>query len=85
MASTNPDKLKEMWVEWTHDAMNGYERPEDGIEHTDDAADDMVEVTTKYADSMLDEYEKRFATRATRGGKRRKRGEDEDEEEDDDD
>ena len=79
------DKAQELWVDWTHDAMSGYVRPEEGIDDADEAADDMVDVATKYADSMLDEYEKRFGTTAGKK-KRRKRGEpdDDDDEEDPD-
>jgi hypothetical protein len=50
---------KELWVNWTRDAQSRYQIPED-IEDQDALVDDMVDVATKYADSMLDEYEKRF-------------------------
>ena len=56
--ATTTDK-KELWVGWTRDAAARYVMPED-IEDTDELVDDMVDVTTKYADSMLDELEERF-------------------------
>ena len=70
MAAT--DK-RELWVEWTHQAMSKYTPPEGKIDD-EELVDDMVDVTTKYADSMLDEFEERFksgdgersATRARR-------------------
>lgn len=63
---------KELWVDWTRDALGQYEVP-DQIDNADDLADDMADLATKYADSMLDEYEARFESR---GGadRRRKRG-----------
>jgi hypothetical protein len=71
-----------LWIGWTHDAIARYVMPED-IEDADELADDMVDVVTKYADSMLDEAEKRFEPSA-RGGKRRKRKDEEEEEDDED-
>ena len=71
-----------LWIGWTHAAIGRYVMPED-IEDADELVDDMVDVVTKYADSMLDELEKRFEN--GRGGKRRKRkGADKDEDEDED-
>jgi len=67
MAAT--DK-KELWVQWTRDAAKRYVMP-DEIESADDLVDDMVEITTKYADTMLDEFEAREEDRAfggSRGG-----------------
>ena len=70
----NDQATKELWVGWTHDALSGYE-PEEGVE-LDDLADEMVEVATKYADSMLDEYEDRFGAeeRGTASRRRKKTG-----------
>lgn len=68
---------KEMWVQWTHDAMSRYVLPDD-IEDADEQVDDMTEIATKYADSMLDEYEERFGGGTARtSSKRRKKDEDE--------
>lgn len=53
------DDKKELWVGWTHDALGNYVMPDD-IDDVDELVDDMVEASTKYADSMLDEYENRF-------------------------
>jgi hypothetical protein len=50
---------KELWVQWTHDAVSQYAIPEE-VEDSDELIDDMVDVATKYADQMLDEYEARF-------------------------
>lgn len=69
---------KELWVDWTHDAAEFYVRPED-VDNNDDAADDMVDFTTKYADSMLDELEERYG-RGTATKSRRKRRKTEDDE-----
>jgi len=57
---------KELWVAWTHDAMGRYQMPDD-IKDADELADDMADIATKYADSMLDEYNERFGS----GGGRR--------------
>ena len=46
----------EMWVQWTRDAVV----PEE-VEDADELVDDMSEVATKFADTMLDEFEERFA------------------------
>lgn len=67
---------KELWVDWTRDALDKYETP-DQIDNADDLADDMADLATKYADSMLDEYEARFESR--NGDRRRKRKVDRDE------
>lgn len=70
--ATAKDETKELWVDWTHDAMTAYERPEE-IEEAD-VTDDMVDIATEYADKMLEEYEQRFS-----GGKPRRRGRKKDE------
>ena len=83
--ATKVDK-QALWVEWTRDAIGRYEAPED-IDDNDDLADDMVEVATKYADSMLDALEKRFepgSARTVRGGAKRRKPKDEDEDGDED-
>ena len=49
---------KDLWVQWTHQAMTKY-IPPDKVDE-EELVDDMVEVTTRYADSMLDEFEERF-------------------------
>lgn len=54
-----PADKKELWVGWTRDAMSKY-TPPDGKVDTEELVDDMIEVTSGYADGMLDEYEKRF-------------------------
>jgi hypothetical protein len=71
----NPDK-KELWIDWTHDAIGAYTRPDD-IEAIDDVVDDMVEFSTKFADSMLDEYEALFEKSTSKRRKRKVRDEDE--------
>ena len=50
----------EMWVQWTRDAVSRYVVPEE-VEDADELVDDMSEVATKFADTMLDEFEERFA------------------------
>jgi hypothetical protein len=50
----------EMWVQWTRDATARYQVPEE-VEDADDLVDDMSDVATKFADTMLDEFEERFA------------------------
>jgi len=50
---------KDLWVAWTRDAMSRYSMPED-IDDVEELVDDMVKVSTNYADSMLDEYDDRF-------------------------
>jgi len=60
------DDKKDLWVNWTHDAMSRYVMPDD-IEDVDELVDDMVTAATKYADAMIEEFEERFS-----GGKRRR-------------
>ena len=50
----------EMWVQWARDAVSRYVVPEE-VEDADELVDDMSEVATKFADTMLDEFEERFA------------------------
>jgi hypothetical protein len=75
------DKLKELWVGWTRDAINRYVMPDD-IEDPEDLIDDMAGVATSYADAMVEEYEHRFAggaaTRKKRPSRRKTTEEDED-------
>jgi len=70
---------KEMWVDFAKAAQSRYVIP-DEIEDADDLVDDMVSVSTKYADSMLDEFEERFEKTASRGRRTRKPAADEPEE-----
>jgi len=75
------DSKKDLWVNWTHDAMSRYVMPDD-IEDVDELVDDMVTAATKYADAMIEEFEERFS-----GGKRqrsRKTDPDPDDDPDDD-
>jgi hypothetical protein len=70
--ATTPDK-KQMWVDWTHDVMSMYSKPDD-LEG-EDLVDDMADIASTYADAMLDEFEERFGS----GTKRKRRSkEDED-------
>ncbi len=73
------DNKKELWVEWTHQAMSKYAPPEGKIDD-EELVDDMVDVTTKYADSMLDAFEERFegAERTAPRPRRRKEKPEED-------
>jgi len=71
-------ELKDLWVGFAKAALQNYTPPED-VEDSDEQADDMVEVSTKYADSMLDEYEERFETSGRSGGRRRKKKDGDDE------
>jgi hypothetical protein len=75
-----PADKKELWVQWTRDAMTKYVMP-DKIEDTDELVDDMAEVTVSYADQMLDEYEERFGG----GGRTKRRRKPQEEPEGDDD
>ena len=61
------DEKKELWVGWTRDVLGNYVMPDD-IDDVDELVDDMVEASTKYADSMLDEFENRFE--GSSGGRR---------------
>ena len=66
----------EMWVQWTRDAVSRYVVPEE-VEAADELVDDMSEVATKFADTMLDEFEERFAGgTATKTRKRKTERED---------
>ncbi len=81
MAKADEEK-KELWIDWTGVALAAFEVP-DLPDDADDAADVMVEVATKFADSMLDEYEARFETGGARRRKRGKTRRDEQDEEED--
>lgn len=78
-----PDKA-ELWASFACAALNGYEEP-DKIEDEGELADDMVRVSTSYADLMLKEYEKRFNEDGEPKKRRRSRKPDEDEEDEVDD
>ena len=62
---------KDLWVQWTHDAMLKY-TPPDGKIDNDELIDDMSEIAAGYADQMLDEFEERFGGGGG-GGRSRKR------------
>ncbi len=81
MATTKKD-MRDLWVAWTRDAMSKYSLPEEKMD-SDELADDMADVSTKFADAMCDEFEERFEGGPRR--KRKKREEPEDVEEEDDD
>lgn len=69
---------KELWVDWTHDAMANFVMPE-SVDDPEELASEMADVACNYADEMLEEYERRFE----KGGSsrnRRKRKDDEEEE-----
>lgn len=70
---------KELWVDWTHDAMANFSPPEDlgdRQEQRMELAAEMADVATTYADEMLAEYEERFDSKG--GGKKRRRRRDDD-------
>jgi hypothetical protein len=67
----NLDK-KELWLELASAALDKYE-PADDVTDIDSLVDDMIDVSTKYADSMLDEFEERFGGGSGGGDRRRKR------------
>lgn len=81
MANDQSERLKELWVAWTHDAIRRYVPPED-IDSTEALVDDMIAVSVEYASGMLDEYEETFGIegsgrrsdrqRSERRGRRRK-------------
>jgi hypothetical protein len=68
--ATDRKDLKDLWVQWTRDAMSKYVPPEDA-ETVDDLVDDMIETASQYASGMLDEYEATFGE--DRGGDSRHR------------
>lgn len=59
---------KQMWIDWTHDALSGYSP---GDLDADELADDMAEVATKYADAMTEEFEERFGSGSPRGRRKK--------------
>jgi hypothetical protein len=63
---------KELWVQWTHDAITKY-IPPDGKIDTEELVEDMVEVTTGYADSMLEEFRESIRRRTETSSKKRAR------------
>ena len=62
--ATEREKLKEMWVQWTRDAMSKYVPPESA--DTEELVDDMIETASQYASGMLDEYEEIFGESSER-------------------
>lgn len=79
--ASNTEKMKELWVGWTRDAMSRYVMPEE-VEDTDELVDDMAAVASTYADQMLDEYENRFGGNSGRKRQRKTPKNDDDEEDD---
>ena len=78
----NMDEKKELWVAWTRAALSNYDPPEfEDDDDDEELVDDMVSVSTKYADAMLEEYEQRFNEGKAR---RRKKKPDPDPDDDDD-
>jgi len=69
---------KELWVDWTHDAMANYPMPEE-VGGPEDFANEMADVACNYADEMLEEYERRFEKGGSKGRRRRKKDEEEEE------
>lgn len=82
MAAKDEEK-KELWVDWTHDALGTYTAP-DNIDDTDELVDDMVDTAASYADAMLEEYEERFSGGTARRRKSSKKKSKLDEDPDDD-
>jgi hypothetical protein len=85
MASSNA--VKEMWISFALAGAGQVQVP-DNIEDEDEAADYLVDFSTKFADSMLDEWEARFGgggAKKRRSKSKRKSAPDEDGDDDDDD
>jgi len=72
MANNRNDELKNLWVQWTRDAIARYVPPED-IDDAEELVDDMIEMSSQYAFGMLDEYEAAFGESGA--GSRRRRSE----------
>lgn len=74
---------KELWLTLVRDALNKYEIPDGKLEN-EELVDDMLDVTTSFADGVLDELDARYggARKESRRRKRRKDEEDDDEDED---
>lgn len=73
------DEKKQIWVDLARAAIGSYVEPDD-IDDQDELVDDMVNVSTKYADAMLKEFEARFNEGKPR--KRRKKTEPDDDDDD---
>lgn len=56
---------KEIWAQYTRDAIGKYNAPDEGFDNPEDLIDDMIEFVTSYADGMLDELEERFETQSS--------------------
>ena len=68
-----PERNKELWIDWTHDAMGVLETsgvPE-GTDDPEEIVDHMADVASGFADAMLDELAERFGETGVK--KRRKR------------
>lgn len=73
---------KEMWIDWTHDAMSAYSKS-DELDDPKEIVTDMISVATDYADGMLDEYEERFGGSGAKRSRKRKKPKEEDDDDDD--
>jgi hypothetical protein len=69
--ATDKKDLKDLWVQWTHDAISKYVPPEK-VESSEELVDDMIEVVSEFASGMLDAYEETFGDEE--GGRRRSPG-----------
>lgn len=81
------EEKQALWVKWTHDAIARYEMPveiDDEEGAFEDLVDEMVDVSTDYADAMLAEYENRFEGGARRKRKKKSKDVDDDDDPDDD-
>jgi|APFre7841882654_1041346.scaffolds.fasta_scaffold330818_2 hypothetical protein len=65
MATTDKKELRDLWVQWTHDAISKYIPPEK-VESSEELVDDMIEVASQFASGMLDEYEATFGDQSGR-------------------
>lgn len=64
---------KQLWIDWTHDALVGYQRDEQEEGDEEDIAEEMVSIATKYADFMLEEFEERFSSSGGRPRKKKRK------------
>ena len=71
------DEKKELWVDWTHDALGVYAKPDD-IDDPDELIDDMADFASEYADAMLEEYDGRFSGGSGRRRRKKKPDDDDD-------
>lgn len=71
---------QELWNRYASDASKKFTIPEEGFEDLDEFVDEMTEFVTKYADEMLDQFDKRFSSGAQRRGRTRRAAEEENDE-----